>query len=90
MEVNICRRRPQNVGRGRPMELHIGQYGNILRTLQWDVNRTSYFNVLRTLVEDALRMSVGDVPWRYIEDHMSTSIGRLLGSPQDVILPSGW
>ena len=81
MEINIGRRRPQNVGRGRPMELHIGQR---------DVHRTSYFNVLRTLVEDALRMSVGDVPWRYIEDHMSASIGRLLGSPQDVILPSGW
>ena len=59
------------------MELHIRQYGDILRT--------SYFNVLRASVED--------IPWRYIEDHMGTSIGRLFwtspGRPLDVILPSG-
>ena len=53
------------------MVLHIGMYGDVLRT--------SYFNVLQTLVEDVLRKSEGDVPWRYIEDHMGTSLGRLLG-----------
>ena len=66
------------------MALHVGLYGNVLRT--------SYFNVLRTSVEDVLRTSIGDVPWIYKEFHMWTSIGRLLGTspghPQDVILPS--
>ena len=89
---NVCRRRPQDVGGGRPMALHIVQYGNVRRMLLWDVLRTSYFNVLRAFVEDVLRTSVRDVPWRYIEDHMETSIGRLLGTssgrPRDVILPS--
>ena len=41
--------------------LHVGKYG--------DVIRTAYLDVLRTLV--------GDVLWRYIEDHMETSIGYL-------------
>ena len=44
------------------MALHTVQYGDVLRT--------SYFNVQRT--------SAADVPWHYIEDHMGTSIGRLL------------
>ena len=73
---NIGRRRLQAFSRGRPTALHIGQYGDVLRT--------SYFNVLRT--------SVGDVPWRYTEDHLRTSIGRLLetsSGPRDLILPSG-
>ena len=64
------------------------------RMLRWDVLRTLYFNVQRTSVEDVLRTSAGDVPWRYIEDHMGTSIGRLLekslGRARVVILPSGW
>ena len=30
------------------MALHIGRYGEVLRTLQWDVLRKSYFKVLRT------------------------------------------
>ena len=79
--------------RGLPMALHIGQYGDVPRTLRWYVLRTLYLNVLRTSVEDVLRTSIGDIPWRYIEDHMGTSIGRLLmtssGRPRDLILPSG-
>ena len=59
------------------MALHIGHYGDVPRTLHWDI--------LRTLA--------GDIPWRYIEDHMGKSVGRLLGmssgGPQDVIMPSG-
>ena len=90
---NLCRRRPQDAGKGRPMALYIGQYGDVLRPLHWDVLRTSYFNVLRTSVEDVLKTSVGDFPWRYIEDLMGTSLGRLLGTfsgrPWDVNLPSG-
>ena len=58
---------------------------DVLRTLHWDVPKTSYFNVVRTLVEDVIKMSVGDVPWRYLEYHMEKSIGRLLGRPQDVL-----
>ena len=54
----VCRRRPQDVGGGRPLVLHIGQYGDVLRTLLWDVLGTPYFNVLRMLVEDLL-MDVG-------------------------------
>ena len=81
----MYRRRPEDVGRGLPLALHIGQYGDVPRMLRW--------YVLRTLVEDVLRTSIGDIPWRYIEDHMGTSIGRLLmtpsGRPRDVILPSG-
>ena len=77
---NLCKRRHRDVGRGRPMASHIGQYGDVLRT--------SYFNVLRKLVEDVLRTSVGDVPQRYIEDrwgrpygdvHMGTYIGTSFG-----------
>ena len=75
----VCRRRPQDVGVGRPLVLHIGQYGDALRTLLLDVLGTPYFNVLRMLVEDVLRMSVGDFSWRYIEDHMGTSVGLLFG-----------
>ena len=90
---NVCRNRPQDVGKGRALALHIGHYGGVLRTLYWDVLRTSYFNIQRTSVEDVLRMSLGDFLWRYIEGHMGTSIGRLLGTssgrPWDVILPSG-
>ena len=75
------------------MALHMGQYGNFLRMLYWDVLRASYFNVLRTSVKDVLRTFVGNIPRCYIEDHMGTSIGRLLGTysrPQDIILPSGY
>ena len=75
----VCRGRPQDVGRGRPLVLHIGQYGDVLGALLWDVLGTPYFNVLRMLVEDVLRTSVGDVSWRYIEDHMGTSVGLLFG-----------
>ena len=76
---NICRRRPQEVSRRRLLALHVRQYGNVLRTLQWDVLVTSYFVVLRT--------SNKDVPWRYIHDQIGTSKGHLLGRgrPQDVI-----
>ena len=73
----VCRRRPQNVGGGRPLVLHIEQYGDVLRTLLWDVLGTPYFNVLRMLVEDVLRSSVGDFSWRYIEDHIGTSVELL-------------
>ena len=38
------------------MALHIAQYGDVLRTLHWDVVRTSYCKVVRTLVKDALKM----------------------------------
>ena len=71
---NICRRRAQDVGRGRLFVLHVGQQGDILRTLDQDVHRTSYFNVIRTSVDDVLRILGDNIPWRYIED---------------VILPSG-
>ena len=74
----VCRRRPQDVGRGRPLALHIGQYGDVLRTLHWDVLRMSYFSLLRASVEDLLRTLVGDVINRYVMDHMGMSIGRLL------------
>ena len=60
------------------MALHIGRYGDVLKT--------SYFNVLRTLVED--------VPWRYIEDHMGTFIEGLFGTssgrPQDLLNFAEW
>ena len=82
----VCKRRPQDVGKGCTLPFHIGQYEDVLRT--------SYFNALRTSVEDVLRTSVGDVPWRYVEDHIGTSIERLLGTssgrPRDVILLSGY
>ena len=75
------------------MVLHIGRYGDVLRTFHWNVLRKSYFNFLRTSVEDVVRASVGDVPWHYIEDHMGTCTGRVLGTfsgrPRDVLLPSG-
>ena len=61
---NVCRGRSQDVGRECPMALHRGQYGDVPRTLHWDV----------------LRTSVRDVPWSYIEDHIGTSIGHLLGT----------
>ena len=84
---NVCRRRPKDVSRGRPLVLHIRQYGDILRTLHWDVRdvlRSSFFNILRTLVRD--------VHWHYVQEHMGTSIGCHLGTssgcPQDLILPS--
>ena len=90
---NVGRSFPQDVGRVRPIALHIGQYGDVLRTLHWVILRTSHFNVLRTSVENVLRESVQDIPWRYIEDHIETFIGRFLGKfsgrPRDVILPSG-
>ena len=69
---NVCRKRPQDVGKGRPLALHIGHYWDDLRTLYWDVLRASYFNVQRISVEDVLRMLAGDVPWRYIEDLLGT------------------
>ena len=69
---NVCRRSPQDVGRGCPLTLHIVHYGDVLRT--------SYFNVQRTSIKDVLRTSAGDVPWRYMKDYMGTSIGHLLGS----------
>ena len=39
----VCRKRPQDVSRGRPMTLHIGQYGDVPRTLYWDVLMASCF-----------------------------------------------
>ena len=73
---NLCRRRPQDVGRGRPMVLHIGQNGGFLKTVHWDVLRTSDFNILKMLVEDALRTLAG------------TSLGiiqrTMWGRPQDI------
>ena len=75
------------------MALHIGQCGDVLRKLHWNVLKKSYFNVLRMLVKDTLKTSAGDVPWRYIEDHMGMCIGCLLGTlsgrPRDLILPGG-
>ena len=62
------------------MALHIGWYGEVLRTLHWDILRTSCYNVPRTSVEDILRLPVGDVPWRYIKNHLRTPIGRLLAT----------
>ena len=65
------------------MVLHVGKYGDVLRT--------SYFNVLRTSVQNIFRTWVGDVAWCYIEGHIGMSIGNLLGTssghPRDVILP---
>ena len=63
---NVCRRCPEDVGRGRPIALHVGRYG--------------CREVVRALHLDALRTSVGDIPWRYIEDRTGTSIRRLLGT----------
>ena len=60
----------------RPLTLHIGQYGDVLRMLHWEVLRTSSFSFLRT--------SVGNISWHYIENHLGTSSGR----PRDVILSS--
>ena len=54
------------------MALQIGEYGDVLSTLSWELLRASYFNVLRT--------SVGGITWRYIEDYIGMSIGRLLGT----------
>ena len=62
------------------MALQIGEYGDVLNTLSWELLRASYFNVLRTLIEDVLRTSVGDITWRYIEDYIGMSIGRLFGT----------
>ena len=91
---NVCRRCPQDLSRGHPLALHIGQYGDVLRTLHWDVLRMSYFSLLRGSVEDLLRTLAGDVPNRYVMDHMGMSIGRLLRTssrcPRYDILPSGY
>ena len=90
---NIYRKRPQNVGRGRALALHIGKYQDVLWRLHQDVLRTLYFNVLRTSVEYVLGKSVGDALWHYIKNHMGTSIERLFGTcsgrPRDVTLLSG-
>ena len=89
----VCRRRLQDVGMGRPMALHIGQYRDVSRTLHQDVFMTSHFDNRRMFVEDVLTTSEGDIPWRYIQGHMGTFIGRLLGTSsghlRDVILPGG-
>ena len=84
---DVGRRRPRDVGRGRPLALHIGPYGDVPWTLHFhvlgtsvrDVLRTSVRYVLGTLTGDVLRTLAGDIPWRYIEDHMGTSTGRLSG-----------
>ena len=61
--------------------LHIGQYGDVIRTLHW----TSLGRHISTLV--------GDTPWRCIENHKGTFIGRVLGTssghPRDVSLLIG-
>ena len=72
---------PQDVGRGRPLALHIGHYGDVLRTLDRDVLRTSYFDVQRRSVEEVRSTWAGDVPWRYIGpygDVDRTSFGDVL------------
>ena len=56
--------RPQDVGRTRPLALHIRQCEDIPGTSAGDV----------------IRMLVDDVPWCYIEDHMGVSIEHLLGT----------
>ena len=56
--------RSQDVGRGCPLALHRGPYG--------DVHRISLGNVLRTSYLDVLTTSLGYFLWRYIEDHMET------------------
>ena len=85
--------RLQDVGRGRPLVLHIGPYGDVPQTLHFHVLGKSVRDVLRTSAGDVLRTSAGDAPWRYIEDNMGTSTGRLSGTssgrPWDVILPIG-
>ena len=57
--------------------LHMLKYVPGVQGVHGDVLRTLYFNVQRTSVEEVVRTLAGSVPWRYIEDHMGTSIGRL-------------
>ena len=72
----ICKGQPQGVGRTRPVELNIRQYGDVLITSVGDVFKTSE----------------GDVPWRNIQDGMGTSEDVIFqrpkyvdrGHPQDV------
>ena len=65
----VGRKHPGDVGRGRPLVLHIGPYED----LPW----TLYFYVLGMSVVDVLGKSARDVPRHYIEDYMGTSRGRL-------------
>ena len=62
----VYRRRPQDVGRGHPMELHVVKYGDILRY---------YIGLFSRGPQD-----VEDLLWSYSEKHMTRSIGRLLGT----------
>ena len=64
---NVCRICPQDVGRGHPLALRIGHYGDVLWKLHWDVLRTSYFNFQRMSLEDDLGTPAGDISWHYIE-----------------------
>ena len=75
--------RLQDVGRGRPLVLHIGPYGDVPWTLHFHVLRTSVRDVLETLAGNVLRKSAGDIPWRYIEGHKGTSTGRLSGTSSE-------
>ena len=60
-------------------------YGGVLRSLHWDVVKTSYFNAQRTSVEDvgmgrslALlhRGPYGEVIWGYPQDIFSQELKR--------------
>ena len=62
----VYRRRPQDVGMGLPMALHVVKYGDILKC---------YIGLFPRGPQD-----VGDLLWGYREKHMTRSIGRLLGS----------
>ena len=62
----VFRTSSQRLQKGRLMALHIGQCGDVFKTLHWEVLRTLYFNILRTLVEGVVRMLIGDVPRRLL------------------------
>ena len=72
---NVCRRRPQDVGRGRPLALHI-EHGCVLKILHWDVVRTSHFSSKRTSVEDVGRRRRQG----FIQNTMGASSGRYIGT----------
>lgn len=85
---DIGSRHPQDVSRRRDLVFHTETYGDVIRTLYWDLLSTSCLEVLRTLIRDVTRTLVWSVPWRYILGNMGTFMGLLLGTssghPRDV------
>ena len=56
---DVCRRRPQGVGRRHLLVLHIGTSGEVLKSLYWNVFRTSLQDHMGTSIGRLSRTSSG-------------------------------